>query len=114
MATTKKKPTKPAAKSPLHVVAFSNTRDIWYGVLESSEPSGPGLLKVTLTGARHCYYYAAPGGPDKGAGSLGSIGPQVGSKIGPRCKRVTMVACCGLIDCDAASVSAWEAATWAG
>ena len=97
----------------IHVVAFSNTRDIWYGVLESSEPSGPGLLKVTLTSARHCYYYAAPTGATKGVGSLGVVGPVAGSRIGPPVKRVTMVACCGLLECDEAAVKAWEAATWA-
>ena len=112
--TTKTKPTKKPATKPLHVVAFSNTRDIWYGVLESSEPSGPGLLKVVLTGARHCYYYGAPTGPARGVGSLGVIGPVIGtSKIGPQCKRVTMVACCGLVECDEAAVVAWEAASWA-
>jgi hypothetical protein len=98
---------------PIHVVAFSNTRDIWYGVLESSEPSGPGLLKVTLTSARHCYYYAAPTGATKGVGSLGVVGPVAGSRIGPPVKRMTMVACCGLLECDEAAVKAWEAATWA-
>lgn len=42
MTKTKTKTTKKPAAKPLHVVAFSTTRDIWYGRLESSEPSGPG------------------------------------------------------------------------
>ena len=95
----------------LHVVAFSNTRDIWYGTLESQEPSGPGLLKVTLIAARHCYYYATPSG-GKGVGSLAVSGPAPGSKIGATVKRVTMVACCGLLECSGDAIAAWERATW--
>lgn len=108
---TKTKKSAPKKSKPLHVVAFSNTRDIWYGTLESQEPSGPGLLKVTLTNARHCYYYATPIG-GKGVGSLGSDGPAPSSKIGAVVKRVTMVACCGLIECSDAAIGAWERATW--
>ena len=35
-----------------------------------------------------------------------------GSRIGPPVKRVTMVACCGLIECSDAAIGAWERATW--
>lgn len=67
---------------------------------------------MTLTDARHCYYYATPAEPGKGAGSLGSFGPAAGSKIGATVKRVTMVGCCGLIECSEVAIAAWERATW--
>ncbi len=101
-------PTELGTKPGTPVVVTSTTRDIWFGYAVQV-----GDVTV-LDRARHCYYYAAPNGPDKGIGSLASVGPTAGSKIGGSVRRVTIRNTSGVLECDEKAVAAWESSTWGG
>lgn len=93
------------------VVVTSTTRDIWCGAIES-ETTKDGATRVALRDARNVLYYGAGEGDQKGIGSLGTVGPVKGSKIGPPVSRVTVLSAAAVIECSDAAVAAFGAAGW--
>ena len=84
------------------VVVRSSQSGVWIGVLASSEPDGPGTVRVALTGARRIWSW-------QGAGScsgLAAYGPRSG-RIAPPIEAV-IGGCCEVLTATSEAIAAIE------
>lgn len=88
------------------VLILDTHRGIYFGYLKSVKET-----IVKLVNARHCFYYSAGPENQKGTYSLATIGPQKGSKIGPRVN-LTIMDVCKIVDCTEQAVKQWESGKW--
>ena len=86
------------------VVVTTEFRGVFFGYLKGKPSS-----RVTLEKARNCIYWSSD---VKGFMGLAGDGPTDSCKIGPPVKSITLSKVTSVIECDAASVTAWEAAPW--
>jgi hypothetical protein len=96
------------AREKKAVVIFDSHRGICFGYLEKITNAGK---TVKLSGARHCFYFVEPPSGNKGVFSLGTIGPQDGSKISPRVT-VTINDVTSIVECTQDAVVQWEKIVW--
>jgi hypothetical protein len=100
MATTKTE--KKAA------LILDTHRGVYYGRIVKIKDKG---RTVELDGMRHAFYWSAGEDGEKGVYSLATVGPQPGSKIGPRVHAIVYDVA-KIVDVSAKAIAAWEAATW--
>jgi len=98
----------PKAKKKRAVVVFNTHRNIVFGYVEQDLDEHN---RIKLSGARHCWNYVLSNTDDKGPHGLATVGPQEGSRVGPR---VTLTACdvANVLECSEAAITAWESAKW--
>lgn len=99
----------PEALVGRYAVVTTDSRDIWYGKILRYD----GRV-VSLAGARNVFYYAA--NPthenEKGIGSLATVGPVVGSKIGPAVTTASLRNVSAILVCTEAAAAAFAATGW--
>jgi hypothetical protein len=66
--------------------------------------------RATMLRARMCTYWSKE---THGVLGLAGIGPQKGSRVGPRVPSLTVESITAVIDCSEDAVKAWEAEVWA-
>lgn len=91
------------------VMVLDCHRGIYFGYLNKVLEGGNAVI---LDKARHCFYYSAPKeAGEAGVYSLATIGPQEGSKVGPRVKmKIRNVS--KIVDVSSRALLAWESASW--
>jgi hypothetical protein len=99
----------PKKKTPPkdYVVVRSSQSGVWLGALVSSEPDGPGTVRVKLTDARKAWQWSGAAATS----GLAARGPSGGRIADP----VTVVVggCCEVIDATPEAVARWRAvAPW--
>tara|TARA_Y100000310_G_C20460086_1_gene704915 strand:- start:21 stop:320 length:300 start_codon:yes stop_codon:yes gene_type:complete len=83
-------------------------RGIYFGYLVEELDGGK---TVILENARHCFYFVKPAKEHEGVYGLATIGPQKGSRVGPRVDMKVMDVT-KIVTCTSVAVVAWEAARW--
>lgn len=99
----------PEALVDRYAVVTTDSRDIWYGKIVRCE----GRV-VSLAGARNVYYYAAnlSQANEKGIGSLATVGPAAGSKIGPAVAMASLRNVSAILVCTGEAAAAFAAMGW--
>ena len=99
-----------AKTSERAVVITTAKRGVFFGY---TDESGADIIKrgtATITKARMCTYWSAA---TKGVLGLAGIGPQPGSKIGPRVPDWTCESITGVVTCSPEAEKLWESGPWA-
>jgi hypothetical protein len=91
------------------VVVTTAKRGVFFGYTAESGESLISRGHGTLADARMCTYWSKE---TRGVLGLAGIGPQKGSRIGPRVPELTCESITAVMVCSPASVEAWEAAPW--
>lgn len=101
--------TKSDDKTERAVVICTAKRGVFFGY--TSEPSAALIERGngTLQRARMCTYWSQE---TRGVLGLAGIGPQKGSRIGPRVPELTFESITAVIMCSPEAIEAWEAAPW--
>jgi hypothetical protein len=108
---TKRKGTtmKKKANGKRAVVVTTAKRGVFFGY---SSEKGPAIIRrgdVTLVNARMCSYWSAE---THGVMGLAGIGPQKGSRIGPRVPEITCESVTAVMVCTPEASAAWEGGPW--
>ena len=90
------------------VVICTAKRGVFFGYTAQSNASMIGQT-ATLQRARMCTYWSVE---THGVMGLAGLGPQCGSKIGPRIPELTCNEVTAIMVCDPKAIEAWEAGTW--
>lgn len=94
--------------SDRHVVVTTDheRRGVFAGVLETHDPQAQ---TVVLRDARQCIKWGAA---TRGVFGLASIGPQDGSRIGPKVPRLELNGVTAVADMSSEAVAVWESEPW--
>lgn len=111
MTTKKGKKMTTAKKSGATrpVVICTAKSGVFYGLTSESVDAVIARGNATITSARMCTYWSAA---TKGVLGLASVGPQPGSKIGPRVPSLTMAEITAIMVCTPEAAAAWESGQW--
>ena len=96
-------------KTERAVVVCTAKRAVVFGYTHETPDAMIGRGSATITNARMCTHWSAA---THGVMGLGGIGPQKGSRIGPRVPSVTLESLTAVMVCSDDAVKAWEAETW--
>lgn len=91
------------------IVICTAKRGVFFGY---SDETGDAIIargNVTLRSARMCMYWSAE---TKGVLGLAGIGPQKGSRIGPRVPELTCESVTAVIACSPEAAKTWESGPW--
>jgi len=91
------------------VVICTAKRGVFFGYTDETGVAIIGRTTVTLHNARMVTYWSKE---TKGVLGLASIGPQKGSRVGPRVPEVTCESVTAVIVCRVDATAAWESAPW--
>lgn len=95
-------------KTVERVMVTDNTRGVCWGEIVKKDVKNKVII---LKNVRHCFYYSAGHGNEKGIGSLATVGPQPGSKIGPMFSQLEMFYE-KIFTCSETANENWRAAIW--
>lgn len=91
------------------VVVCTAKRAVVFGYTYEDPNAMIGRGLATIEKARMCTYWSAA---THGVMGLAGIGPQKGSRIGPRVPSVTLESLTAVMVCSDDAIKAWEAETW--
>ncbi len=91
------------------VVICTAKRGVFFGYTTASGRELIDETKGTLQRARMCNYWSAE---THGVLGLAGMGPQKGSKIGPRVPELTVESITAVMVCSPEAVTAWESECW--
>jgi len=91
------------------VVVCTAKRGVFFGYTRETGQEIVARGTVTLERARMCNYWSAA---THGVLGLAGIGPQKGSRIGPRVPELTAESITAVMVCSPEAATAWEAETW--
>jgi len=91
------------------VVICTAKRAVVFGYITESGAEIIARGTVTLPRARMCQYWSAP---TRGILGLAAIGPQAGSRVGPRVPQIDLESVTAVIVCTPEAAVAWESAPW--
>lgn len=91
------------------VVVFTDKRGVFFGYTSESNDTLITRANGTIARARMCTYWSAA---TKGALGLASIGPQVGSRVGPQVPDLTANGITAVVTCSSEAAQVWERAPW--
>jgi hypothetical protein len=91
------------------VVICTAKRGVFFGYTTDSGDAIIEKSKGTLRRARMCVRWSAE---THGVLGLAGIGPQKGSKVGPRVPAIALESITAVIDCSDEAAKAWEAEVW--
>ena len=106
---TKKKETQSDTNHGRAVVVTTAKRGVFFGYTKETGIDIIDRTKVTLGNARMCKYWSQE---TRGVLGLASIGPQNGSRIGPRVPELTCEGITAVMVCAPEAIEVWEAAPW--
>jgi len=86
------------------VVVTDKLRGVYYGRTFATDEA----KDVTLFDARIVFSYVA----DAGLGCLPTVGPGVGSKIGPVMPHISIMDRANIMECTEAAVAVWQRSSW--
>lgn len=91
------------------VVITTAKRGVFFGYTKETGEEIIARGHATIANARMCTYWSAE---TRGVLGLAAIGPQKGSRIGPRVPELTCESVTAVMVCSPAAKEAWEAAPW--
>lgn len=91
------------------VVICTAKRGVFFGYTTDSGDAIIEKTKGTLRRARMCVRWSTE---THGVLGLAGIGPQKGSKVGPRVPAIALESITAVIDCSDEAAKAWEAEVW--
>jgi hypothetical protein len=91
------------------VVVCTAKRAVVFGYTHETPDAMIGRGIATIGKARMCTFWAKE---THGVMGLAGIGPQKGSRVGPRVPEVTLESLTAVMVCSPEAVTAWEAETW--
>ena len=100
---------KKTDKNDRAVVICTAKRGVFFGYSTEDVNAIITRGKVTLERARMCTYWSKE---THGVLGLAGIGPQKGSRVGPRVPSLTCESVTAVIVCSDDAVKAWEAEVW--
>lgn len=91
------------------VVICTAKRGVFFGYTREAGDALIARGTGTIERARMCTYWSKE---THGVLGLGGIGPQKGSRVGPRVPALSLESITAVIDCSDAAAKAWEAEVW--
>jgi hypothetical protein len=91
------------------VVICTAKRGVFFGYTSETGDALIERSKGTIRRARMCTYWSKE---THGVLGLAGIGPQKGSRIGPRVPALAIESISAVIDCSDDAAKAWEVETW--
>ena len=91
------------------VVICTAKRGVFFGYTKETGDAIIARGTVTLTDARMCTYWSES---THGVLGLAGIGPQKGSRIGPKVPALTCESVTAIMSCSPGATEAWEGEPW--
>jgi hypothetical protein len=91
------------------VVICTAKRGVFFGYTHETGDAIIARTTATLFNSRMCMYWSKE---TRGVLGLASIGPQKGSRIGPRVPEITCESVTAVIVCSSDAIAAWESGPW--